>query len=191
MVKSSTEITRLLNEWSEGGREGGEAAFKKLFPLVYDELRVMAAGYMRRERSDHTLQTTALVNEAYLKLISRSSATWQNRLHFFAVAAIVMRHILVDHARARATARRGGEIERVSLDEAAIITEERASELVALDEALKELAQLDARQAQIVELRYFGGLTLAETAEFLEISPDTVSRDWNSAKAFLYQRINS
>jgi RNA polymerase sigma factor (TIGR02999 family) len=188
VVESSKDITGLLNEWS-GGKQ---ASFDNLFALVYDELRMMASGYMRRERVDHTLQTTALVNEAYLKLVSRSSATWRNRLHFFAIAATVMRHILVDHARARATARRGGgEMERVALDEAAIISVERASELVALDEALKELARLDWRQAQIVELRYFGGLTLKETAEFLEISPDNVSRDWNSAKAFLYQRINS
>ena len=185
MIESSKEITALLNELSDD-----EAAFDKLFALVYDELRVLASSYMRRERDDHTLQTTALVNEAYIKLVSRSNATWRNRLHFFAVAAMVMRHILVDYARARNSERRGGGAEHVCLDETAIITEERATELLALDEALKELAQLDARQARIVELRHFGGLTLEETAEFLNVSPDTVSRDWNSAKAFLYQRIN-
>lgn len=185
-MNSSKEITSLLNEWSEGDEE----AFNRLFALVYDELRVMASGHLRRERADHTLQTTALVNEAYVKLVSQSRVAWHNRLHFFAVAATVMRHILVDYARARSTERRGGGLERVALDEAAIISDERASELVALDEALSELSRMDARQAQIVELRYFGGLTLEETGRFLKISPDTVSRDWNSAKAFLYQRIN-
>jgi RNA polymerase sigma-70 factor (ECF subfamily) len=185
-MESSKEITSLLNEWS-GGNEG---AFNRLFALVYDELCAMASGHLRRERADHTLQTTALVNEAYVRLVSQSCVTWHNRLHFFAVAATVMRHILVDYARARNTGRRGGGLERVALDEAAIISDERASELVALDEALSELSRLDARQAQVVELRYFGGLTLEETARFLKISADTVSRDWNSAKAFLYQRIN-
>ena len=184
-MDSSTDITRLLNELSAGDR----SAFDQLFTLVYAELRTLAARYMRRERPDHTLQTTALVNGAYLKLIKQTDAPWQTRLHFFAVAATVMRHILVDHARARKTAQRGGDTPRVALDEAAIITTERASELVALDEALKELARLDARQAQVVELRYFGGLTLAEAGEFLGVSSDTVTRDWNSAKAFLYQRI--
>ena len=124
-----------------------------------------------------------------MKLVNHSEATWQNRLHFFAVAASVMRHILVDYARARNTQRRGGATEQISIDETATISDERALELVALDAALEELAQLDARQARVVELRYFGGLTLDETAEFLSISPDTVTRDWNSAKAFLYQRI--
>ena len=154
-----------------------------------DELRVLAASYMRHERAGHTLQTTALVGEAYMKLVNRSEATWQNRLHFFAVAASVMRHILVDYARARNTQRRGGATEQISIDETATISDERALELVALDAALEELAQLDARQARVVELRYFGGLTLDETAEFLTVSPDTVTRDWNFAKAFLYQRI--
>ena len=185
-MESSKEITSLLNEWSEGDK----GAFNRLFALVYDELRVMASGHLRRERADHTLQTTALVNEAYVKLVSQSRVTWHNRLHFFAVAATVMRHILVDYARGRNAKRRGGGLERVALDEAAVISDERASELIALDEALSELSRLDARQAQIVELRYFGGLTLEETAKFLQISPDTVSRDWNSAKAFLYKRIN-
>ena len=185
-METSNEITRLLNRLSDGD----QGAFESLFALVYDELRALASGYMRRERSDHTLQTTALVNEAYLKLVSRPDASWHNRLHFFAVAAGVMRHILVDHARARSAARRGGGAHRISLDDVALISEARAWELVALDEALKELARLDARQARVVELRYLGGLTLAEAAEFLKISPDTVTRDWNSAKAFLYQRVN-
>jgi RNA polymerase sigma factor (TIGR02999 family) len=185
-MSSSKEITRLLREWGSGD----QAAFDSLFTLVYDELRVLASSYMRRERAGHTLQTTALVNEAYLKLGSDPDSTWQNRLHFFAVAAKVMRHILVDHARTRDSAKRGGGAERISLDKAAVISAERAVELIALDEALKDLAQFDARQSQIVELRYFGGLTLEETAEFLQVSPNTVSRDWNAAKAWLYNRIN-
>lgn len=185
-MDSSNDITRLLNDLSSGN----QVAFDQLFTLVYDELRLLASRYMRRERGDHTLQTTALVNEAYLKLVNRSDATWQTRVHFFAVAATVMRHILVDHARARGSARRGGDTPRVPLDEAAVISPERAEQVVALDDALQELAALDARQARVVELRYFGGLTLAEAAEFLQVSSDTVSRDWNSAKAFLYQRMN-
>lgn len=184
-MDSSNDITRLLNDLSSGN----QVAFDQLFALVYDELRLLASRYMRRERGDHTLQTTALVNEAYLKLVNRNDATWQTRVHFFAVAATVMRHILVDHARARGSARRGGDTPRVPLDEVAVISPERAAEVVALDEALQELEALDARQARVVELRYFGGLTLAEAAEVLQVSSDTVSRDWNSAKAFLYQRI--
>jgi RNA polymerase sigma-70 factor, ECF subfamily len=180
-----TEITLLLNQLSGGDR----GAFDRLFSLVYDELRRLASHYMRHERGDHTLQTTALVNEAYVRLVNRDQAGWKTRLHFFAVASTVMRHVLVDHARARNSARRGGGVPHVSLDGAAVITEERADEILAIDRALGELAALDQRQAQVVELRYFGGLTLAEAADFLNTSPDTVSRDWNSAKAFLYRRI--
>jgi len=180
-----TEITLLLNQLSGGDR----GAFDRLFSLVYDELRRLASHYMRHERRDHTLQTTALVNEAYVRLVNRDQGGWKTRLHFFAVASTVMRHVLVDHARARNSARRGGGIPHVSLDGAAVITEERADEILAIDRALDELAALDRRQAQVVELRYFGGLTLAEAADFLSTSPDTVSRDWNSAKAFLYRRI--
>ncbi len=185
-ISSSKEITRLLKDW----RSGDQAAFDALFTLVYDELHLLASSYMRRERAGHTLQTTALVNEAYLKLGSDPDATWQNRLHFFAVAATVMRHILVDHARMRGSEKRGGGAEKISLDKAAAVSAERVVELLALDEALKDLAQFDPRQSQIVELRYFGGLTLDETAEFLQVSPNTVSRDWNAAKAWLYHRIN-
>jgi RNA polymerase sigma-70 factor (ECF subfamily) len=182
----SSEITELLGDW----RGGRQEAFDQLFTLVYDELRMLASGYMRRERSDHTLQTTALVNEAYLKLVGQKSYKIENRLHFFAVAARVMRQILIDYARARGSSWRGGGATKLSLDEVAILSEERAVELIALDEALKEMAQIDARQSQIVELRFFGGLTLAETARFLNVSPDTVTRDWNMAKAWLYRRIN-
>jgi RNA polymerase sigma-70 factor (ECF subfamily) len=180
------EITLLLNELSAGNR----TAFDRLFALVYDELRRLASQYMRYERPDHTLQTTALVNEAYIRLVNREDSPWRTRLHFFAVAATVMRHILVDHARSRNSGRRGGGATHVSLDAAAVITDDRAEEILALDRALDELAALDARQATVVELRYFGGLTLDEAAEFLAVSPDTISRDWNSAKAFLYRRIS-
>jgi RNA polymerase sigma factor (TIGR02999 family) len=186
-MESKKQITRILNEW----RGGSQDAFNQLFPLVYDELRVMASSYMRRERADHTLQTTALVNEAYLKLVNQSDATWENRVHFFAVAARVMRHILIDHARTRNYAKREGGAVKLSLDEVAVISEQRAAELVALDDALKQLAEIDARQSRIVELRYFGGLTIAETAEVLKVSADTVKRDWNTAKLWLYRRIKS
>lgn len=186
-MPTSTEITSLLKDWSGGD----QSAFDRLFTLVYEELRVMASRYMQRERVDHTLQTTALVNEAYIRLASQTDAPWQNRLHFFAVAAKVMRHILVDHARAQRSAKRGGGAEKISLDEADVISQGRALELIALDDALKELVQLDPRQAQVVELRYFGGLTLEEVAQFLKVSSDTVTRDWNSAKAWLYQKIRS
>jgi RNA polymerase sigma-70 factor, ECF subfamily len=186
-MKTAGEITALLNEVGAGNRE----AFDSVFALVYDELRRMASSCMRQERKDHTLQTTALVNEAYMKLVGGGGPQWRTRLHFFAVAATVMRHILVDYARARSTARRGGNAVRVALDEAAIVSPERADEVVAVNAALDELALLDGRQARVVELRYFGGLTLAEAAEVLGVSSDTVTRDWNSAKAFLYQRINA
>jgi RNA polymerase sigma factor (TIGR02999 family) len=179
-----SEITLLLNELNAGNR----AVFAQVFALVHDELRQLASRYMRRERQDHTLQTTALVNEAYLRLVNQD-AGWRTRLHFFAVAATVMRHILVDHARARNSARRGGGIAHVTLDEAAVLAPERTDEILALDRALDELSALDARQAQVVELRYFGGLTLAETAEYLGVSSDTITRDWNLAKAFLYRQV--
>ena len=145
---------------------------------------------MRRERSDHTLQTTALVHEAYVRLAGHQQAIVENRLHFFAIAAKVMRQILIDHARTRAYAKRGGGAQKLSLDEVAVLSDERADELVALDEALIELARIDPRQSQIVELRFFGGLTLEETGEFLKVSSDTVTRDWNMAKAWLYRQIN-
>ena len=185
-MDSASQITQLLLDW----KSGDQAAFDSLFSIVYDELRRLASSYMRRERSDHTLQTTALVHEAYLRIANQEKALVHNRLHFFAVAAKVMRQILIDHARSRNYVKRGSGAAKISLDEAAIISDERAAELIALDTALKELAEIDPRQSQIVELRFFGGLTLAETAEFLGISSDTVTRDWNMAKAWLYRQIN-
>lgn len=186
-MASQAEVTQLLVDWSNGD----QAALEHLIPLVYDELRRLASGYMRRERAGHTLQTTALVHEAYLRLAGQPDLDWKNRAHFFAVAARVMRRILIDHARTQHYAKRGGGAVKLSLDEAATLSDERAAELVALDEALNELAKLDARQSQIVELRFFGGLTLAETAEVLKISIDTVARDWNLARAWLHRQVSA
>ena len=182
----SEEITQLLVDW----RNGDPAGFDKLYSLVYDELHYLASRYMRRERADHTLQTTALVHEAYVRLVRQSDATLNDRTHFFAVAAKVMRQILIDHARSRNFDKRGGNAQKISLEEAAIISDERAEELIILDRALVELEKIDPRQSQIVELRYFGGMTLAETGDFLQISADTVTRDWNVAKAWLYRQIH-
>lgn len=185
-MSSSSEITSLLDDWRGGKHE----AFDRLFALVYDELRSLASSYMRRERPDHTLQTTALVNEAYLKLVGDRNALPQNRLHFFAVAAKVMRQILIDHARARRTEKRGGGTVKVSLDEAVVMSDERADELLALDEALTRLTEVDARKSQVVELRFFGGLTIEETAEFLGVSFNTAVRDWEMARAWLYRSVH-
>lgn len=185
-MNASSQITRLLEDW----RGGRSEAFDQLFALVYDELRSLASGYMRRERGDHTLQTTALVNEAYVKLVGHKDSLFENRLHFFAVAAKVMRQILIDHARTRQYEKRGGKAVKVSLDEAVIMTDERASDLLALDEALKELAAIDQRKSQVVELRFFGGMTIEETAEFLGVSFNTVVRDWEMARAWLYRSIH-
>ncbi len=159
-------------------------------PLVYEELRRMANYYMRNERRGHTLQTSALVNEAYLRLIDHENIEWQNRSHFFGLAAQAMRRILVDHARSRNYQKRGGAAQQVSLDEAATLATERAEELIALDEALQELAKLDPRKSQIVEMRYFGGLTGEEVSEALSISTATVSRDWEIAKAWLLRELS-
>ena len=180
------EVTQLLIAWSNGDQE----ALDKLVPLVYDELRRIARRYMDREPAGHTLQTTALVNEAYLRLIEQKVMKWQNRAHFFAISAQLMRRILVSMARARHADKRGGEARQVSLDEALVISEERAAELVALDEAMNELAALDPRRSRVVELRYFGGLSVEETAEVLKISPETVMREWKRAKAWLYTELN-
>jgi len=158
-------------------------------PLVYGELRRMARRYMRQQASSHTLQATALIHEAYLRLIGQEEKRWENRAHFFGVAAQAMRHILVDYARARNTGKRGGEALTVSLEEAAIVSKERAAELVALDDALTELARLSPRQARVVELRHFGGLSVVETAEVLKVSADTVTRDWRQAKAWLHREL--
>jgi RNA polymerase sigma-70 factor, ECF subfamily len=181
-------LTALLIEW----REGDRSALDKLTPLVYDELRRIAHRYVRRERNGHTLQTTALVNEAYLRLAGSRQVEWQDRSHFFAATAQVMRHVLIDHARKRLYAKRGGGIQQVPLDElAGQMTEERADELVHLNEALTEFAKLDSRKASVVELRYFGGLSLEETAEVMEVSVMTVRRDWRAAKAWLFRRMKA
>jgi RNA polymerase sigma factor (TIGR02999 family) len=179
-MTSSNEVTQLLIDWSKGDK----AALDKLTPFVYDELHRLARHYMRRERAGHTLQTSALINEAYLRLADQN-IPWQNRAHFFGIAARLMRQILVDHARAHKYAKRSGNAQKVSLDEAANLAQGRASELVALDEALESLARIDPQQARIVELRFFGGLTIEETAEVLGISHATVERDWTVSRAWL------
>lgn len=186
METSSQSVSQLLRRWSDGESE----ALDQLLPLVYGELRRMARRYMRQQPSGHTLQTTALIHEAYLRLIGQEEKHWENRAHFFGVAAQAMRHILVDYARARRTAKRGGEAQAISLDEAAIVSDERAAELVALDDALAELSRLSPRQCRVVELRYFGGLSVAETSEVLAVSSDTVTRDWNQAKAWLHRELD-
>ena len=174
------EVSRLLADCGDGD----QAAFNQLLPLVYDELHRLASSYMSRERPDHTLQTTALVNEAYLRLADQRDARWQNRVHFFAVASKVMRQILIDHARRRTRVKRGGSQTRLSLDEAAILSDERAADLLALDEALTKLASVDARKSRVVELRFFSGLTIEEVAEVLKVNPKTVARDWAMARAW-------
>ena len=166
-------------------------ALDALLPLVYQELRNLADHYLRQERSDHTLQATAVVHEAYLRLVGQTNIGWQNRAHFFSVAAQVMRHILVDHARAHNTAKRGGGERKLSLDEAISFFAERDVNLVALDEALNELALLDAQQSRVVELRFFGGLTIEETAEVLKITPGTVRYDWRMARAWLHRALST
>ena len=185
-VRNSLQITQLLRKWSEGNQE----VLDKLMPLVYDELRRQASRYLRRERANHTLQTTALIHEAYLKLIDQNQVEWQNRTHFFAIAAQAMRRILVDYARERNREKRGGAAENLPLEEAAfVIAQGKNVDLVALDEALNRLAEFDERQARVVELRYFSGLSIDETADVLGISNVTVRRDWNMAKAWLHQQI--
>jgi RNA polymerase sigma factor (TIGR02999 family) len=186
MTPSSQNITRLLHDW----RNGDQSALDRLMPLVYEELRRMANHYMRNERRGHTLQTSALVNEAYLRLVDHENIEWQNRAHFFGVAAQAMRRILVDHARTRNYQKRGGGAQQVSLDEAMTLAGDRAAELIALDDALRELARMDERKSRVVELRYFGGLSLEETAEALSVSIPTVTRDWNTAKAWLMREIS-
>lgn len=182
---SPHEISELLVAW--GG--GDESALHRLMPLVYDELRRLAHRYMSRERPGHTLQTTALVNEAYLRLVNWREARWQNRAHFFAVSAQMMRRILVDFARDRQYLKRGGGALRVSLDKAASFTESRGGNLVALDEALTALAEVDRRKGQVVEMRFFGGLSVKEVAEVLKVSEETVMRDWRLAKVWLLREL--
>jgi len=189
----TAEVTQLLRAWGSGDR----AALDRLTPLVYDELRCMARRYMRNERGGNTLQTTALVNEAYLRLIDVKNVNWSDRVHFFAVSAQMMRRILVDAARARGSAKRGGLAKRVAhstavyLDEIPDAGSDRGTELTAVDDALKQLAEFDPRKAQVVELRYFGGLSVEETAEVLKISPQNVMRDWKLAKAWLMRELRA
>ena len=182
---ATPEITRLLVEWSDGN----QAALDALMPIVHAELQKLAHSFMRRENSAHTLQTTALVNEAYLRLIDQNRVQWQNRTHFFGIAAQMMRRILIDHARKHEYAKRGGGAVKISLDDVAEISDEKAAELIALDEALSELAEIDARRARVVELRYFGGLSNDEISVVLDISVNTVMRDWNLAKAWLHHAL--
>jgi len=184
-LTSTHQITQLLFRWREGDRQ----ALDDLLPLVYNELHRLAGYYMRGERPSHTLQTSALVNEAYLRLAGAEHIQWQNRAHFFAIAAQVMRRILVDHARRRDKQKRGGAVQKVELDEAMLVSEQRAAEVVALDDALKSLAEIDPRKSQLVELRFFGGMSIEETAEVLQASPGTVMRDWTLAKAWLLREI--
>jgi RNA polymerase sigma-70 factor (ECF subfamily) len=184
---SPHEVTQLLLDWSQGN----QAALDRLMPLVDRELHRLAHHYMRRENPGHTLQTTGLVNEAYLKLIDQRHVHWKNRAHFFALSAQLMRRILVDHARKRNYEKRGGGARKISFDEALFISQERGSDLIALDEALNKLAAIDPRKSKIVELRFFGGLSVEETAEALAVSAVTVMREWRMAKAWLYNSLSN
>lgn len=181
------DVTVLLNQINDGENSAPE----ELLPLVYSELRKLAAGYLKNERTDHTLQPTALVHEAYIRLVDWQNTNWQNRSHFFAVAAQVMRNILVDHARRKKAEIHGGNWQKLALDEAISFSQAKEVDLVDLDDALQELAKLDERQAKIVELRFFGGLTIEETAHAIGVSTMTVSREWNFAKAWLYRRLSN
>ncbi len=180
------EVSNLLRAWSDGDR----GALDRLTPIVYEELRRLARRYMNRERTGHSLGTTALVNEAYVRLVDYKRMRWQNRAHFFAVSAQLMRRILVEHARRR-NLKRGGKVQHVSLETAAMIGSGRPRDLVALDEAIEALARLDPRKAHVVELRFFGGLSVEETAEVLKVSSVTVMRDWSTAKTWLYREMTS
>jgi RNA polymerase sigma-70 factor (ECF subfamily) len=185
-LSSQKEVTQLLGAWSGGD----ERALEKLIPLVQPELHRLAHHYMSRERAGHTLQTTALLDEAYLLLVDHNKRDWQNRTHFVAAAAQLMRRIMVDHARERHALKRGAGAVKVTLDEAAAVTETRSEDLLALDDAWERLAAQDPRKSQIVELRYFGGLTVEEAAGFLKLSQRTVEREWNMAKAWLYRALS-
>jgi len=182
----SKQVSELLADWNKGDPEAREA----LMPLVYDELRKLAASHLRRERNDHTLQPTALVHEVYLRLAEQKNVQWQDKSHFFGVTARLMRRILVDHARSHLADKRGSGLPKVALNEAIAMSRERPAELLALDESLTRLAATDLQQSKTVELRVFAGLTIEQTAEVLGISPATVKRDWNLAKAWLMREIN-
>ena len=186
MQRSAGEVTRLLVEL----RSGNPEAETKLLPLVYNHLHRLAAHYMRRERPDHTLQATALINEAYLRLVSQEGTDWRDRAHFYCVAARLMRQILVEHARARHTHKRGGTLERLPLEESLEFSPAKSRALIDLDDALNSLERLDPQQARVVELRFFGGLTVEETAEVLSISPRTVKRDWSVARLWLHREMS-
>ena len=187
MTPVSKHVTELLNSWSNGD----QVAREELMTLVYDELHRLAHQYMKRERPGHTLQTSALVNEAFVKLVDQRNVRWQNRAHFFGIAAQLMRRILVDHARSRQSAKRGGISRPVSFDDGLLVSDERSAEVVGVHEALEQLAEIDQRKSQIVELRFFGGLSIEETAEVLRVSPGTVMRDWTLAKAWLRREMSS
>lgn len=187
MTATTHQVTRLLTDW----RDGDQTALDRLLPLVYDELHRIAARYMRGERRGNTLQTTALVNEVYMRLADYKRMQWQDRAHFFAVAAQAMRRILIDFARARRNRKRGGDVERVSLDEGAVATRDNGTDLLALNEALQQLERMNARQARVVELRYFGGLDEKEVGHVLGIAPRTVRADWQLARAWLYKTLAS
>jgi RNA polymerase sigma-70 factor (ECF subfamily) len=185
MAPAAGDVTQLLADVQNGQPD----AAPRLIPLVYDELRRLARRQMRRERSDHTLQATALVHEAYFRLVTQPERTWQNRTHFVRIAAQVMRRMLIDYARARRTVKREGGLQRVPLEEPLLVADEQSDELLALNEALERLAQFDPRQSRVVELRFFGGLTVEETAEALGMSPKTVKRDWSVARAWLHREV--
>ena len=187
MSETTKEISLILKDWSGGKRESANL----LLSLVYDELRRIARKHLNKERSDHTLQPTALVHEAYLKLIDISDVDWQDRAHFFAFASQTMRRILVDYARARNTDKRGGVAQRIALEDTVNLSNERNLDLLALDEAMQQLAEFDEQQSKIVELRFFGGLTIKETAHILSISPATVKREWTMAKAWLFRKMKA
>jgi RNA polymerase sigma factor (TIGR02999 family) len=193
MTKSQTtslskkDVTELLQAWSQGDPSAPE----KLGPIIYDELRRIARRCMRRENEQHTLETGALINEAYLRLADWKNARWENRAHFYGVASQIMRRVLIDHARARGYQKRGGGVRPVSLDEAVVTSPERGRDLLALDEALTRLSKLDPRKGKLVELRFFGGLSVEETAAILKVSPFTVIRDWNFAKAWLHREMTN
>lgn len=186
-MSNEDDITRMISELDSRGREG----LDQLFPIVYEELRLLAQRHMRGERSDHTLDTTALVHEAYLKLSGLDRIRWQNRAQFLAIAAQAMRRVLLNHASARRAQKRGGGRDRVPLDDVVLLTDNRAEELVALDAALTRLAELNVRQARIVECRFFAGMSIEETAEALDIAPATVKRDWAVARAWLNRELGT
>jgi RNA polymerase sigma factor (TIGR02999 family) len=186
MTPSAQQVTQLLIEWGNGNH----AALEELMPVVYAELHKMAKRYMGQQNPNHTLQTTALIHEAYLRLAGDSARHWQNRAHFYGVAAKAMRHVLVDHARTTHAAKRGGAMRPLRFDEEIDTSGERMGQLIALDDALTDLAKLHPRQSEVIELRFFGGLSVEETAELLKVSPETVMRDWRIAKAWLHSELN-